>query len=478
MSTFSGLGTALSSLIAQRQGLEVSGQNVANANTVGYTRQRATMSSLPASSVPSMFATSSGVGQGVFTSGFERMGDIFIDARLRTETSGAAYLKQISASYTQLEDAVGEPGKTGLSSQLTEMWTAWSEAAKSSNTSASRSVLLERSTAVTNRIATLYNGAQTQWNQTLTTTQSLVTQVNTTANNLADLNNRILSITNAGGSANELMDARDQLITQLSGLVGASVRIQENGTVDVMVAGNALVNGAKANALEVTGAKNFDQAMAGEQVSVVWAKNQASAGLDGGRVAGLLTVLAPPNATGTGGMLTEAATGYNALATQIATQVNALHSTAYTEAGYATGTTAGDFFSLEAGKPAALGLKVAITDPKDIGLAAAGAGALDGSIGDKLAALATDTTGPNATWSAAVVQLGVRAASASSRSSVAEAARATSEAQQLAQTSVDTDEESINMLAYQRAYEGAARVLTAIDEMLDTLINRTGVVGR
>ncbi len=202
-----------------------------------------------------MFATSSGVGQGVFTSGFERMGDIFIDARLRTETSGAAYLQQIATSYTQLEDAVGEPGDTGLAAQLSNMWTAWSEASKSTEGTASRSVLLERSTAVVQQIATLYNGAQTQWNQTLTTTNSLVTQVNTTAANLADLNTRILAITNAGGSANELMDARDQLITQLSGLVGASARIQENGTVDVMVGGNALVNGSKVNTLEVTGAR-------------------------------------------------------------------------------------------------------------------------------------------------------------------------------------------------------------------------------
>lgn len=478
MSTFSGLGTALSSLIAQRQGLEVAGQNVANANTVGYTRQRATLSALPAASVPSMFATSNGVGQGVFTSGFERMGDIFIDARLRTETSGASYLKQISTSYAQLEDAVGEPGDTGLSSQMSAMWTAWSEVSKSTDGSASRSVLLERSQAVVNQIATLYNGAQTQWNQTLTTTNSLVTQVNTTASNLADLNTRILAITNSGGSANELMDARDQLITQLSGLVGASARIQEDGTVDVMVAGNALVNGSKVNTLEVAGAKTFDQAMGGEAVSIVWSKNGSSAGLDGGRVAGLLTVMAPPNANGTGGMLTEAATGYNALANQIATQVNELHNTAYTEAGYGTGTTAGDFFTVDTTKPAALGLSVRITDPKDVGVAADGAGALDGSIGDKLAALATANDGPNATWNASVVQLGVRAASASSRATVAEAARSTSEAQQLAQTSVDTDEESINMLAYQRAYEGAARVLTAIDEMLDTLINRTGVVGR
>jgi flagellar hook-associated protein 1 FlgK len=77
-----------------------------------------------------------------------------------------------------------------------------------------------------------------------------------------------------------------------------------------------------------------------------------------------------------------------------------------------------------------------------------------------------------------VVQLGVRTASATSRSTVAEASRASAASQQLAQTSVDVDEESTNMLAYQRAYEGSARVLTAIDQMLDTLINRTGLVGR
>jgi len=77
-----------------------------------------------------------------------------------------------------------------------------------------------------------------------------------------------------------------------------------------------------------------------------------------------------------------------------------------------------------------------------------------------------------------VVDLGVKSASASSRATVAEAARATAASAQLAQTSVDTDEETVNMLAFQRAYEGAARVLTAVDEMLDTLINRTGVVGR
>jgi len=61
---------------------------------------------------------------------------------------------------------------------------------------------------------------------------------------------------------------------------------------------------------------------------------------------------------------------------------------------------------------------------------------------------------------------------------VSEVTRATAENLQRSNASVDLDEEMTNILAYQRAYQGAARVLTAVDEMLDTLINRTGLVGR
>ncbi len=477
MSTFSGLGTALSSLIAQRQALEVSGQNVANANTVGYTRQRAAMASLPAATVPSMFSSTDGVGQGTAVTGFERLGDVFLDARLRNETSGASRLAAIATEYKTLETTIGEPSKTGFSKDLTAFWTAWSDVAAKPEAEASRAVLLENAKAVADRIGTMYEDTGTQWSQALTTTKSLVTQVNTTATNIADLNTRILSITNAGGSANELMDQRDLLVTQLSGLVGASTRTNADGTVDVMVAGNALVSGGKASALAVSAGSpaSFQAAVDGGEVSIVWAGNGHPAGLEGGRVAGLLTALAPPAG---GGLLTSTGVSLNSLATNLAGQVNAVHTAAYTVEGYATGTTGGDFFTLAAGQPAARGLTVAITDPADVAVAAAGKGAYDGSVGAQMAALANSAGSPDAQWSTFVVDLGVKSASAASRATVAEAARSTAAAAQLAQTSVDTDEESVNMLAFQRAYEGAARVLTAVDEMLDTLINRTGVVGR
>ena len=94
------------------------------------------------------------------------------------------------------------------------------------------------------------------------------------------------------------------------------------------------------------------------------------------------------------------------------------------------------------------------------------------------ASCTTPPGGPDATWRNFVVDLGVTTQAATRRAEVSETSRAVAENLQRSNASVDIDEEMTNMLSYQRAYEGAARVLTAVDEMLDTLINRTGLVGR
>ncbi|WP_309135459.1 flagellar hook-associated protein FlgK [Cellulomonas sp.] len=474
MSTFSGLGTALSSLIAQRVALDVSANNVANANTVGYTRQRAVLSSLPASTVPSMFSTSDGIGLGTTASGIQRLGDVFLDNRVRTAAAGAGRLDVVADAHARLEKGIGEPAKTALAAQLSDLWAGWSDVANSSDQDAARAVLLERAVAVTDRLHTLYSAAGTQWEQARTEVTAQVERTNVAAAQVADLNERILAITNSGAQAHELADQRDQLVTELAGLVGATARVREDGQVDLFVGGNALVRGDKVAALEVRGASAFSAATSGQPVSVVWAaKPDQPVGLADGRVAGLLTVLAPP-AGGNGGLLTEAAAGYDELARTIADQVNELHRTGRTR----DGAQGGDFFRFEPGQPLALGLRVAVTDVAEVAAAGPDLGAYDGSVAAAIARLGADAAGPDALWRRTVTDIGVRTASATSRAQVAAVALTTAEQQQLANASVDVDEETVNMLAYQRAYEGAARVLTAIDEMLDTLINRTGVVGR
>lgn len=483
-STFAGLGTALSSLIAQRQALTVAGQNVANANTPGYTRQRVDFAAIPGSQVPSMFATSDGSGMGTRVTGISRLSDPFLDTQLRSHTGTASYLAARADAYTTLETSLGEPSKTGLASQLSTLWSGWHDVANAPDNPATRTVLLDDARQVAETLHARYGDLQTQWQQARGTTVNLVDQANTLASGVADLNSRILDITNAGGSANELADQRDQLVTQLSGLVGASARQRPDGQLDVIVGGNTLVSGATVRKLAVTGAQTFTQAtgdavptppVAGQNVRVVWADTPTQdAALSGGRVAGLLTVLAAPDSTGTGGMLTEAAASLDKVATTLATAVNALHGSALR----VDGTTGGTFFSVPTSGSAAANIAVALTSPDQIAVAAPGKGALDGSVGQSIAALAGSTTGADSIWSAAVAQVGSQSASAASRSTVAESARASAETAQQSGASVDTDEETVSMLAFQRAYQGAARVMTAIDEMLDTLINRTGTVGR
>jgi flagellar hook-associated protein 1 FlgK len=195
--------------------------------------------------------------------------------------------------------------------------------------------------------------------------------------------------------------------------------------------------------------------------------------LDAGEMAGAISMLAPENG-GTGGALAEAAEQYNKFADYLAGAVNTVHL-----AGHTTdGTTNLAFFSFDAGVPSALGLRVVPTDVTGLATAAPGAGNLDGSNADAIASLGTGNASPDNVWSSFVTRTGVASRSEMQQAVLGELAASAAVGNQLSNASVDLDEENINMLTHQVAYQGAARVMTAIDEMLDTLINRTGVVGR
>ncbi|WP_127126497.1 flagellar hook-associated protein FlgK [Georgenia sp. SYP-B2076] len=490
MSTFSGLNGALTSLVAQRQALEIAGQNIANVNTPGYTRQRANLQSIEGSAAPSMNSTAgAGLNGGVNVTSFDRLGDIFLEARTRQETSSAAYLDAIAEAYSLLESGIAEPGEKGLSAQLDTFFTSWEDVGNRPDDPAARAVLLENASALVARIATGYRAVESQWEATRTQADALKTEVNTTADAVADLNGRIRTITVSGGSPNALIDQRNQLLTSLASLIGGEARAREDGTVDLMVGGNALVRGDKANHVEVEGASTLSALGtppgATDPVVLTWKGSGNTVGATGGRLAGLLAVLAPSNGSGTGGPLAEMASKYNALVTNngvpstgLVDVVNAAH-----QGGYLPdGTTGGPFFTAPPySGAAALSVKVEvpnITGVATVGKDAAGIGPLgpmDGSNAEKISRLAG---GVGALWSRTVVDLGVQTRTATQRAASAESTRSVAEGLLLSQTGVNLDEETVNLMASQRAYEAAARVITTVDEMLDTLINRTGVVGR
>lgn len=474
MSTFSGLNTAYTGLVAAKAGLDVVGQNLVNANSQGYTRQRIVTSGVPALNQAGLFSGGVRPGQGVNVDGVQRLDDAALDARVRSTTALSGYSDTRASALSALEDSLNEPGANGLSAQLQKFWSAWSDVANQAGEQAPAGVLLGQAGSLVTQLSQGYAAVDGQWTALRTNVDGMVTDLNQAASQVAELNGRIRSTLAAGGSANELMDRRDVLTTQIANLAGGVVRQADDGTVDVLVGGNAIVSGTTFNAVQAAGARVMGDATA-DPVRLEWANRPGTAiAMEGGSIAGALSTLAPADASGTGGVLAEAAASFNAFAVTLAQRVNDLHRTGTTPSG----TTGLDFFAIDPTKPAALGLSVVPTNLNQIATGTPGAGGADGSLAGAIAQLGT---GPNAVdkqWSAFVVRVGVASKSEQQQSDLADLASKGAVNAQLSNSSVDIDEENMNMLAFQHAYQGAARVMTAVDEALDVLINHTGLVGR
>ncbi len=189
-----------------------------------------------------------------------------------------------------------------------------------------------------------------------------------------------------------------------------------------------------------------------------WADSGATAGPVGGRVGAELT--------GLGVTLPDYASALDGVAAALATSVNSLHTSGFTT----TGAAGGAFFS---GTTAAT-IAVAVTDPADVAVSSDATLALDGGIGDRLAGLAGAPGGADQMYRTVVARLGVVVQSTEQLATTQNAITGQVDAARMSAASVNVDEELTSMLSYQRGYEAAARVMNAVDSMLDTLINRTG----
>lgn len=480
MSTFGGLNTAYTGLVAARQGLDVVGQNIANANTEGYTRQRVATSAMGATAPTGVFTQGARVGEGVALDGITRLASAQLDARVRATASTAGYTAVRANALASVEDSLNEPGENGISAKLDEFWAGWQTLSNGTDTTAPAALLLSTAGELLTQVSEGYQAVSDVWSSVRNDLNNLVSELNGAATQVAALNVQIRQTVATGGTANELLDQRNVLTTTIAAVTGASVTEQADGTVNVVVGGNALVSGGTAHQVKVEGSRVMQD---GAPVKLVWADNGGTpVTLDGGEIAGALSLLGPADG-GLGGPLAEAAASYNAFANDLAVKVNAI---------YGNGTTQGgdsglEFFSRAAGVPAAQGLSVVPTSSADLAVRGAGAGMYDGSIADAIAqlgagsALATDGTAivsPSTTWSDFVTKTGVLTQSELQSAALASSTATGAANQQLANSSVDLDEENVNLLMFQHAYQGAARMMTAVDEMLDTLINRTGLVGR
>jgi flagellar hook-associated protein 1 FlgK len=276
-STFGSINTALTSLYAQRRGLDVTGQNIANANTEGYTRQRVRMQAQTGSLNPGVYATTEQVGTGVTVAAVERGRNTYLEERGRTEHANSAYLASQKATYDGIESVLSEPSDTALQARLHDMWDAWNDVANNWQDPSTRTALIERSKTVAITLNDTHASLSNQFASQNGEMGAYVDQVNAMASSIADMNHEIVIAQQAGLPANELQDQRDRNILQLSELVGASAQATPNGAVNVYVGSTALVEGFNARSLELTGPTTLDGIDASNQVALRWTDSKTTA---------------------------------------------------------------------------------------------------------------------------------------------------------------------------------------------------------
>ncbi|GAA1250918.1 flagellar hook-associated protein 1 FlgK [Microbacterium phyllosphaerae] len=468
MSSFAGLRLAESALSAARAGMTVTGQNIANQATPGYTRQRVDQVSVSAPGQTGLWPSGLGIGGGVGVTGIARLGDDILDARVRDALATSGFWVARATAAGQAEDVLAEPTKAGLAANLDRFWAGWSDLTNTPDPAAAQVVLTNASVLV-GQIAAGYQSIAGQWSDLRGQVDSQIADVNAVAGQVATLNGQIRDALQSGRNANELIDQRNVLAQQLSTAVGAKGSVEADGTLTLRVDGNALVSGDSSRALIASGPQDIAD---GGRIGVAWADRPGLAvSVTGGIIGGTISSLAPASE---GGTLAGVAAAYNETAAALATAVNDVHRTGVTSSGAA----GGDFFSVAGAGPAALGLGVVPTGLDDLALAAPGAGAKDTTIADRISTLGSSATGPSKTWSSFVTGFAVAVAGDRQRADIADMGAVAAVTAQQSNASVDGDEETINLLTYQTAYQAAARVLTAVDEALDLLINRTGLVGR
>jgi flagellar hook-associated protein 1 len=460
VSAFGGLTTALSALQAHRTALDVAGQNVANANTEGYSRQRADLQATGGPPVPALFATWQGVGSGVSVSDVTRLRDAFLESRGRAEHGRQSYLDTMDQAYGMVEDIVAEPSDTAIQAGLSEFWAGWHDVANNPGDNAARSQVLQRGAVLADGLNAAHAALSTVWDNSRTDLNALAVEVNTTAAAVAALNQSIQRAQGAGLGVNELADQRDTHLVRLAELVGATALTHDDGTIDVHLGGSALVSGSSVRNVSVGGATRLADQTA-NPVVLRWVDNNGTI-VGGGRIGADLEIMATvvPGHVAT----------LDQVAARLADTVNTQHRAGYgldggTDRPFFTGTTASS-------------IHVAVTDPRQLAASSVAGGGLGSSNADDLAALGGLTDGADAGYRAMTASLGVAAQTAGRRAEIQARVTTGVDESRASSAGVNLDEEMTNMLTSQRAYEAAARLMTTVDGLLDVLINRTGLVGR
>ncbi len=477
--TFFGLEIARRGLQAQQRALDVTSHNIANANTPGFTRQEAVLATTPPFPLPSLSRPwgAGQLGTGVEVTEIRRLRDRFLDLQVRHETQALGYWEARRDALRKVEVIFNEPSESGLRTVFEQFWQALEELSKNPESLAARSVVRQRALALTdtfNHMDRQLAELQADLNNAVAVK---VDEVNSIARQIASLNDQILKIEVTGERANDLRDRRDLLVDNLSRLVDVQVTEDERELLQVVLGGRPLVQGNIPFALKVE-----EDAANDGFFSVLWETGDEVL-LTGGTLKGLVEMR--------DSFVRDIRDKLDTLAQVFATRFNEVHGTGYD----LNGDQGGQFFVFTDPQKNGAGT-ISVNDQilgedglTKIAAAAAPPPGEEVNKGDGSNALALaqlkyalleglgKTTFEDYLRSI-IGQLGVAAQEANRMVENQELLVDQLESNRQAVVGVSLDEEMVNMIRFQHAYSAAARLITTLDELLEIVIERMGLVGR
>ncbi|MEM9623798.1 MAG: flagellar hook-associated protein FlgK [Pseudomonadota bacterium] len=270
----------VSGLRAQQSALNIVGQNITNASTEGYSRQRVEL----VSQVPS---SSAGLvpGAGVQVKQVERIADAYIDQQIRTDSALHAELTAFTDRISQLEGTLFD-SQFGIDSGIQDFFDAMQNAANEPSDLAMRQFVLSSADALVNRFHSVTDRSWLQARDITGALESASVRVNELAGLLVQVNERIagLQSSNDSGALNLMIDRRDLLLKELSEFVAIDTSEQGDGQVNVFIGkGQPLVLGGEAARMEITGDGDITLRAVGAQGSQVVTNS-----ITGGEIGGIL----------------------------------------------------------------------------------------------------------------------------------------------------------------------------------------------
>ncbi|AGB42150.1 flagellar hook-associated protein FlgK [Halobacteroides halobius DSM 5150] len=458
MSTFGGLEIAKRALQVQKKSLEVTGHNIANANTEGYSRQRA----IRTATDPLSVSGAGQVGTGVKISQIKRIRSEFVDQQIRQESSTKGMWEMKRGALKKIELIFNEPSDKGLRNSMGEFFNSLEELNNRPESKAVRATVRQKAKALTNMFNHLDTQLEDYQGSLNRRIKTKVEEINSYGQRIADLNKQIVAVESNNQNANDLRDKRNLLVKKLSKLTNTQVQESKQGALRIGINGTKLVIGDEVNKLEV------QNNLATNLYDVQW-KSGNKVQFKSGELKGLLAARDVE--------IPKYRNQLDNMAQTLVADFNTIHQSGYgldnsTGNNFLTGTTAENIALANAVKGDS-GLKkiAAASSPNSPG---------DGTNALQLANLESKQIFNSGTasiteyYSSNIARLGVDSQRAKRMVDNQETLLKNLQQQQEAIAGVSLDEEMGKMIKFQHAYTAAANVTSTLDQMLGTLIRKLG----